>query len=159
MFSMKGGVHMAVAESLENYLENIYMLSQENAIVKSVDLANAMGFSKPSVSRAVHILADEGYLTFEKHGHLQLTEKGREKAMSVYERHVFLTQYFTSLGVDPDVAEADACRVEHVLSKETFEKVVDHISYCVNSCPANSNPLQDFTESDLQEIQEQFEDA
>ena len=91
---------MHLPESLENYLENIFILSRHQPVVKAVDLARAMGFSKPSVSRAVHILEDDGYITIGENGNLILTETGHEIASKVYERHLFLTELFKAMGVE-----------------------------------------------------------
>lgn len=122
-------------ESGENYLENILILTQKNGYVRSVDLARAMDFSKPSVSRAVHLLEDNGYLKIHKSGNLELTERGAEIAQMIYERHIFITDYLMALGVSEDTAARDACRMEHVLSEESFEKMKRHISYCAHGCP------------------------
>lgn len=146
---------MSLPESLENYLENIFILSRHQAIVKSVDLARAMGYSKPSVSRAVHILADEGYITIEDHGNLALTESGHATATKVYERHLFLTEYFKALGVDPQTAEQDACNIEHSISAETFNLMKDHISYCIRHIPNEVNPLS-LTSEDLEGIEDKL---
>lgn len=125
---------MKLQESMENYLENIFILSRQQDLVRSVDLANSMKFSKPSVSRAVHKLSDQGLLKIEPSGNLKLTAAGLEKARSVYERHLFLTQYFMSLGVDETTAVNDACRVEHALSAQTFELMKKHIVHCASDC-------------------------
>ena len=137
---------MRQKESIENYLENIFILSQKSSLVRSVDLARSMNFSKPSVSRAVHKLQNLSYLKIHKNGHLELTAKGQEKAKAIYERHLFLTQYFMSLGVDETTAVNDACRMEHGLSSQTFELMKKHISYCSGGCPAaKENCLFDFS--------------
>ncbi|NLV99035.1 MAG: metal-dependent transcriptional regulator [Clostridiaceae bacterium] len=133
---------MNLPESLENYLENIFILSRHQPVVKAVDLARAMGFSKPSVSRAVHILEDEGYITIGEHGKLILTETGHEIASKVYERHLFLTELFKAMGVDPQTAEQDACEVEHAISASTFNLLKEHISYIVENLSATDNPLK-----------------
>ncbi len=112
---------MKLQESGEMYLESILRLSQDHTLVRSVDLAEFMGFSKPSVSRAVGLLKDGGYLNIEDNGGLVLTEAGEAVAKGIYERHVLLTKLFEKIGVSPKVAEEDACRIEHVLSDETFE--------------------------------------
>lgn len=155
---------MSLPESLENYLENIFILSRHQPIVKSVDLARAMDFSKPSVSRAVHILEDEGYITIGDHGSLLLTERGNEVAGNVYERHLFLTELFKALGVDPQTAEQDACRVEHAISSETFKLLKKRISYSIKNLPEEANPFQ-LTSKDLGDIEDKvnappaFEDS
>ena len=118
---------MALYESAEMYLETIYQLSQERSTVRSVDVAESMGYSKPSVSRAVGLLKQGGYLLMEKDGSLTLTESGLETARKVYERHTILTNLLTRLGVSPEIAAEDACKMEHVLSDETFEAIKRHM--------------------------------
>ena len=104
----------------ENYLEAILILEDRKKSVRSVDLAEQMCVSKPSVSRAVHILEDGGFVTIDRDHFLHLTEAGREIAEKIYERHVFFTRALIRLGVDPDQAEADACELEHVISDKSF---------------------------------------
>ena len=118
---------MALYESAEMYLETIYQLSQERSTVRSVDVAESMGYSKPSVSRAVGLLKQGGYLLMEKDGSLTLTETGLETAKKVYERHTILTSLLTRLGVDPEIAAEDACKMEHVISDETFDAIKAHM--------------------------------
>ena len=118
---------MALYESAEMYFETIYQLSQERSTVRSVDVAESMGYSKPSVSRAVGLLKKGGYLLMEKDGALTLTESGLETAKKVYERHTILTSLLTRLGVRPEIAAEDACKIEHVLSDETFEAIKRHM--------------------------------
>ena len=119
---------MALYESAEMYLETIYQLSRERGTVRSVDVAEYMGYSKPSVSRAVGLLKTGGYLVMEKDGTLTLTETGLETAQKVYERHTILTNLLIRLGVSPETAAEDACKMEHVISDETFEAMKRHIS-------------------------------
>lgn len=119
---------MALYESAEMYLETIYQLSRERGTVRSVDVAESMGYSKPSVSRAVGLLKTGGYLVMEKDGTLTLTETGLETAQKVYERHTILTNLLIRLGVSPETAAEDACKMEHVISDETFEAMKRHIS-------------------------------
>lgn len=110
-------------ESGENYLETIYILKQKYGFVRSVDIAKELSFSKPSVSRAIGILRDGGYLEVGDNGNLILTEKGEEKAKAIYERHTVLTKFLVEiLKVEPQTAEADACRMEHIISEETFRR-------------------------------------
>ena len=118
---------MHIQESGEMYLETIYVLSKANGYVRSVDIAEHMGYSKPSVSRAVSLLKQGGYLLVNAHGHLSLTEEGRQVAEKVFERHKVLTAMLTALGVNQEVAAEDACRIEHVISEETFEAIKRHI--------------------------------
>lgn len=114
-------------ESREDYLETILILKQEKGAVRSVDVANRMGFSKPSVSRAVNLLKNAGLVNVEGDGTLCLTETGRLQAENVYERHCLLTQYLVSLGVSEQTAAEDACRIEHVISEESFSKLKEYI--------------------------------
>ncbi|NLG23894.1 MAG: metal-dependent transcriptional regulator [Clostridiales bacterium] len=111
-------------ESGENYLETILILSRQLTTVRSIDVANELGYAKPSISRAMSILRKNGYLEMDRHGALTLTEAGLEKAKAIYERHQVIARFLAeALGVDQSVAERDACRIEHVLSEETFERI------------------------------------
>lgn len=112
---------MKMLESGEDYLEMILMLSKENENVRSIDIAQAMEFSKPSVSIAMKKLKENGYIQIDENGYITLTKSGREIAERIYERHVILTDWFVSLGVDKEIARKDACKIEHDLSIETFE--------------------------------------
>ena len=118
---------MNLHESGEDYLEAILKLREEKGQVRSIDVAQYLGYSKPSVSRAVSILKSNGYLTMERDGRLELTPQGEANAQRVYERHRFLSQWLVKLGVSPEVAAADACRIEHDLSAETFECLKEHV--------------------------------
>lgn len=117
---------MSLQESGEMYLETIYQLIQEKGLIRSIDIANRMNYSKPSVSRAVHILEQNGYITITEDGHLLLTERGKNTAEKTLERHRLLTKFFTELGVNPYTAAEDACRIEHVISDETFNAIKLH---------------------------------
>ena len=119
---------MKLQESGEMYLETILILSQEKGTVRSIDVSEYMGYSKPSVSRAVGLLKNGGYLDVDKDGHLTLTEEGMYVATRTYDRHQVLTAFFKSLGVSEDVATEDACRIEHVISEETFAALKKHIA-------------------------------
>ena len=112
---------MHLQESGEMYLETILILSERQPVVRSVDVADYMGFSKPSVSRAVGLLKQGEFITVDKDGFLWLTEAGREVASKIYERHRVLTSLLKQIGVSDEVAEEDACRVEHDISDETFD--------------------------------------
>lgn len=114
-----------VKESGEMYLETILRLQEGGVPVRSVDIAEAMNFSKPSVSRAVKILLEKNYISLDKHKNILLTETGRAIATAVFKRHSVLTKFFLSLGVTPETAENDACRIEHIISDETFEKLCE----------------------------------
>ena len=118
---------MSLHESAEMYLESIYQLSQKNSSVRSIDVAEYMGYSKPSVSRAVGLLKQGGYLTVDKDGFLILTESGLAAAEKIFERHKVLTDMLTALGVPEAIAAADACRIEHVISDASFEAIKHHI--------------------------------
>ena len=118
---------MALHESAEMYLETIYVLSKERGMVRSIDVAEHMGFSKPSVSRAVGLLKSGGYLTVDKDGSLVLTEAGISTAKKVFERHTVLTRLLESLGVSRETASEDACRIEHVISDETFRAIREYV--------------------------------
>ncbi len=130
---------MKLQESAEDYLENILILKERDGFVRSVDLAKEMGFSKPSISRAVHMLENEGYLQIEDNGNIELTELGQETASHIYEKHIFLTNYFLSLGVDEETAAEDACRIEHVLSDKSFEAMKRLQEHCLYQCPRRSD--------------------
>lgn len=116
---------MKLQESGENYLETILILEKRNGIARS-DVATELGFSKPSVSRAVSILKEGGYVTIGNIGQLLLTDKGRQVAQNIYDRHCFIKECLMFLGVSPETAEADACRLEHVLSEETLTCMKAH---------------------------------
>ena len=118
---------VSLHESAEMYLETIYQLSRDRATVRSIDVAESMGYSKPSISRAVGLLKQGGYLVMEKDGSLTLTESGLEIAKKVYERHTILTNVLARLGVSPEVAAEDACKMEHVISDETFNAMKRHM--------------------------------
>ncbi len=113
-------MQVQLKESGEMYLETIYVLNQRKGFVRSIDVCEEMGYSKPSVSRAVGLLRDGGYLTVAKDGGLHLTEAGLEVAERTYERHTVLSALFIKLGVSEERAVADACRMEHIISSETF---------------------------------------
>lgn len=118
---------MEIHESAENYLEAILALSEKGS-VRSIDVAQYLGFSKPSVSRAMSLLRDNGYVVMDENSFLVLTSAGREIAETIYERHRLLTQWLTWLGVPPSIAAEDACKIEHDLSAETFQALKDHIA-------------------------------
>ncbi len=114
---------MKIQESGENYLETILLLKKKKGAVRSVDVAVEMNFSKPSVSRAMNILKTAGHIEIDQNGFIKLTEQGDALARSVYERHELLTFFLRKLGVSEETAAKDACRIEHVISAETFEKI------------------------------------
>ena len=114
---------MHIQESGEMYLETILILSERLEYVRSVDIGEHMGYSKPSVSRAVGLLKNGGFINVDTNGHITLTDAGRERAQKVLERHRILTSVLTSLGVSKETASEDACKIEHVLSDETFEAI------------------------------------
>lgn len=114
---------MKIQESAENYLETILILQNRQHYVRSIDIVNEMGFSKPSVSIAMRNLRENGYIKMQEDGQICLLDKGREIAEKIYERHTFLTDWLVSLGVDANIAAEDACRLEHVLSNESFDAI------------------------------------
>lgn len=116
---------MKIQESAENYLEAILMLHQKQGAVRSIDVVNELNFSKPSVSVAMKKLRENGYIEMDRSGYIELTDKGQAIAAKVYEKHRFLTQLLMKIGVDEKVAREDACRMEHVISSESFEKLKD----------------------------------
>lgn len=118
---------MKIHESAEMYLETIYKLSRSQAVVRSIDIAEAMGYSKPSISRAVSLLKQGGYLLMDKDGTLNLTETGLELAKKIYERHMVISRALMALGVDEATAIDDACRIEHVISDESFYAIKEHL--------------------------------
>lgn len=117
---------MALQESGEMYLETILILMNKIQTVRSIDVAEYMGYSKPSVSRAVGLLKKDEYIIVDKEGFITFTDKGKEVAERTYERHTLLTELFVLLGVDKEIAAADACKIEHVISEETFEAIKKH---------------------------------
>ena len=114
-------------ESGEMYLEAILVLTKEKPAVRSLDVAQYRNFSKPSVSRAVKLLRDGGYITVDKDGFIHLTEEGRDVAEKIYDRHRVLTDFLSSLGVDAETASADACKMEHVVSDVTLEAIKNYL--------------------------------
>lgn len=119
---------MHLQESAEMYLETIYLLSQQRSSVRSIDVAEHMGYSKPSVSRAVGLLKQGGYLIVDAEGFLSLTDAGNAVAEKIFERHTVLTRFFVSLGVSNEVAAEDACKIEHIISDETFDSIKNHLN-------------------------------
>ena len=118
---------MAMQESGEMYLETIYILSQQSPAVRGIDVGDYMGYSKPSVSRAIGLLKKSGLVFIDDSGYIKLTEAGEEKAKHIYERHTVLTKLFINLGVNEKTAAEDACRIEHYISDTTFEAVKNHM--------------------------------
>ncbi|MCI8594723.1 MAG: metal-dependent transcriptional regulator [Oscillospiraceae bacterium] len=117
---------MKIQESAENYLETILVLQQRNGQVRSIDIVNELEFTKPSVSVAMKHLRENGYVEMDQSGFLTLTDKGRAIAETIYERHTLLSRWLEQLGVDPAVAAEDACRIEHVISAESFAAIKKH---------------------------------
>ena len=118
---------MKILESSENYLETILLLSKRLPVVRSVDIAEELSFARPSVSIAMKRLRENGYIEVDGSGFITLTEEGKKIADSVYDRHVLLTEFFKSLGVDPETASEDACRIEHVISTESFHAMCNDL--------------------------------
>lgn len=119
---------MQIKESAENYLETILILKKRNGHVRSIDIANELSFSKPSVSVAMKNLRTNGFLEVDPDGYITLLDKGREIAEKIYERHTLLSDWLIHLGVSPEVAIEDACRIEHVISDESFESIKTHVA-------------------------------
>lgn len=118
---------MKIQKSAEDYLETILILSRQNGSVRAVDIANALHFSKPSVSIAMKNLRANELIEMDKNGFITLTDKGRSIAEKIYERHTLLTDWLTTLGIRPEVAAEDACRIEHVISAESFQALKAHV--------------------------------
>ena len=118
---------MQLQESGEMYLESIYRLCQKSGTVRSVDISEYMGYSKPSVSRAVNLLKNGGYIAMDGDNYITLTEQGLEIAQKIYDRHTILTELLVRLGVPEEIATADACRMEHAISDESFEAIKRHL--------------------------------
>lgn len=114
---------MKIHESAENYLETILMIKNKKGAVRSIDIANELDFSKPSVSVAMKNLRENGYIEVDKSGYITLLEKGKEIAETIYERHTTLSKWLISLGVDQNTAVEDACKIEHVISAESFDAI------------------------------------
>ena len=119
---------MSIHKSGEDYLEAILVIKQRNGNVRSIDIAHELSFSKPSVSVAMKTLKANNYITIDENGFINLTETGMEIADKIYERHTFLTGWLTSIGVDPEVASEDACKVEHAISAESFSAIKKYIA-------------------------------
>jgi DtxR family transcriptional regulator, Mn-dependent transcriptional regulator len=117
---------MKIQESGENYLETILILKNETGLVRSIDIAKAMSFTKPSVSRAMSIMKRAGHIIMDDAGLIELTDSGRQIAENVYNRHRLLTEWLIMIGVSNKTAAADACRIEHVISQETFDVIKEH---------------------------------
>ncbi len=118
---------MQIRESAEDYLESILVLSQKGGGVRSVDIAARLGVSKPSVSHAMKLLREDGYIAMDRYGTVTLLEKGAEIANRIYERHTVLTKMLEGLGVPSNIARADACKMEHDISPESFERIKQHL--------------------------------
>ena len=119
---------MKIQESAENYLEAILMLQERNGMVRSIDIVNELNFSKPSISIAMKRLRENGYIEMDGNSYITLTQSGLDIAKRIYHRHKVLTEYLSALGVSPAVAREDACRIEHVISQETFDRLVAHVN-------------------------------
>ena len=115
-------------ESIEDYLETILILSKKRPVVRSVDIANEMGFKKPSVSVAVKNMKAKEYIEVSEDGFITLTPSGKKRAKNVYERHTFFTKWFADLGIDEETADEDACSIEHVISDKTFKAIRNYVN-------------------------------
>lgn len=118
---------MQIRESAENYLETILVIQKKKGSVRSIDVARHLDYSKPSVSRAMALLKGSGYVSVDGDGQIHLTDTGREIAERIYERHELFTKWLVMLGVDPEIAAADACKIEHDISAVAFEKIKEHL--------------------------------
>ena len=118
---------MTIRESGEMYLETIYILSQKSSEVRSIDVGAYMGYSKPSVSRAIGLLKKDGLVNMDGQGYLTLTDAGEKRAKVIYERHQLLSRLFMNIGVDEETASEDACRIEHYISEKTFDAIKNHV--------------------------------
>jgi len=123
---------LKIQESAENYLETILILKKRNGYVRSIDIANELSFSKPSVSTAMKNFREQGYISVESNGSIVLTESGLAIAERVYERHLLLAKYLMALGVDEETAKEDACRIEHVISQKSFDKIKEYCQKVLN---------------------------
>ncbi len=123
---------MSIQESGEMYLESILVLSKKNPNVRAIDISEYMGFSKPSVSRALGLLKSGGFVTVSEHGFLTLTKEGRAIAEKIYERHTEITNFLTLIGVDEETASQDACKMEHVISDESFLAIKKQVELLKN---------------------------
>ena len=119
---------MHLQESGEMYLETVYILSNKSESIRSIDICEYMGYSKPSVSRAVGLLKNGGYVTVDEKGYITLTSEGKSVAEKMFERHTILTDFLVRLGVDKDIASEDACKIEHHISEESFEAIKKHVN-------------------------------
>lgn len=119
---------MHLQESGEMYLETVYILSNKSESIRSIDICEYMGYSKPSVSRAVGLLKNGGYVTVDEKGYITLTSEGKSVAEKMFERHTMLTDFLVRLGVDKDIASEDACKIEHHISEESFEAIKKHVN-------------------------------
>jgi Mn-dependent DtxR family transcriptional regulator len=117
---------MEITESVENYLETILIISKRKSSVYSIDIVHELNYSKPSVSIAMKLLRENDYIRMDEDNRITLTETGRKIAETIYERHLFLAQYFMQIGVDQETAFQDACKIEHVISPLTFSKIKEH---------------------------------
>lgn len=124
---------MSLNESGEMYLESILVLTETKGSVRSIDVAEFMNYSKPSISRAIGILKNQNFIIVDRDGYITLTETGRERAHKIYERHTVLSKALIMLGVDEQTATEDACRIEHVISDETFEAVKRKVNIKANN--------------------------
>ena len=118
---------MKIREAAEDYLETILILKNRNGDVRSIDIATELGYSKPSVSIAMKNLRENGYISVDSKGYITLEESGKAIAEKIYERHTFLSAWFIELGVDPKTAVEDACRMEHIISNDTFAAIKKHV--------------------------------
>ena len=131
---------MKIHESAENYLETILVLKQRKGQVRSIDIVNELNYSKPSVSIAMKKLREAGLIEMDSSGHISLLPEGMKIASSTYEKHTLLSRYLINLGVDPEIASEDACRLEHVISDESFQKIKEHATLMQDIIDGKTDP-------------------
>lgn len=119
---------MKIQESAQNYLETILVLKERNGSVRSIDIVHELGFSKPSISIAMKGLREDGYIAVDDHGYIELTSSGLDIADRIYDRHRVLSEAFIAMGVNEKTAVEDACKIEHFISEETFQKIKEHLN-------------------------------
>ena len=134
---------MLIHQSAEDYLESILILRERIGQVRSIDIVNELQFTKPSVSVAMKKLRENGYILTDRDGYITLTEKGQAVAGRIYERHKVLTDVLIAIGVDKETAAADACKMEHNLSDQTFARLKEYVAKCKAACKAEGDPAAD----------------
>ena len=137
---------MKIQKSAEDYLETMLMLKEKNGYIRSIDIARHMDVTKPSVSYATKRLRENGYIDMDNDGLILLTDAGMEIANKIYERHKMLSRFLIMLGLDPELAEEDACKIEHDISNETFEAICDHVENFMTGCTRSNKNAEACTD-------------